>query len=134
MGSDTYRANELEVDILAAYLGVCFLSLVDLHNDICTAKGSLSLDDNVLSGELASDLVGELAAELVGELAGEPVGELAFTVARTLARSKLDFLTEESSIKTPCCTCSSPQSQLAVSSNITSLLIIAFPLMELYNL
>ena len=107
-------------------MGFGFLSLVDLRNGICTAKGSSSPDDKVLSEELAGHLVGEFA----GGLASEPVGKLAIT----LARLESVFSNKESSIRTPCRTCSSPQSQLAVSSNITSLLIITLALTGIYNL
>jgi len=61
MGSDTYKAKELKVHRFAAYLGFGFLSLVDLGNGIYTAKGSSSLDDNVLSDKLPDDLIGEFA-------------------------------------------------------------------------
>jgi len=46
------------------------LSLVDLLNGIYTTEGSSLLDDNVLSGELASDLVGEFTVTITGTLAG----------------------------------------------------------------
>jgi len=68
VGSHTYKTNEPEVDRLAPYLGFGFLFLVDLCNDICMAGGSSSLDINILSHELAGDLVGELTAEPVGSL------------------------------------------------------------------
>ena len=55
------------------------------------AKGSSSLDDKVLSEELAGDLVGEFA----GELVGEPVGKLVVT----LAGSESAFSNEESSLE-----------------------------------
>jgi len=64
VGSDIYKSKEQNVHRFAAYLGFGFLSLVDLRNGICTAEGSTLMDDNVLSDELAGDLVGEFAGDL----------------------------------------------------------------------